>query len=267
MTCHDIDNLINSKAGNALPAEEAVAHLDTCDKCRALISVLNEEWKLASLTAGQLERIQARIVETLKPVRPLAPASLFLFTCAIIFLSIVAIGVMPFGMQGWGALGIGQRVAVFATLAGSAVLLGVSMVGQMVPGSKYALAPAALPVGILTVLLILIAAIFRPQADPGFFQSGLTCMKNGLTYSIPGALFFWLLVRRGAILFPKLIGAAAGGLAGLIGLSVLEITCPNLDVYHVLVWHGGVVVISSVAGALFGAGVEYIDRLRRNEVS
>jgi hypothetical protein len=267
MTCHDIDNLINSKPGNALPAGEAVAHLDTCDKCRALISVLNEEWKLAGLTAGQLERIQARIVETLKPVRPLAPASLFLFTCAIIFLTIVAIGVMPFGMQGWGALGIGQRVAVFATLAASAVLLGVSMVGQMVPGSKYALVPAALPVGILTVLLILIAATFRPQADPGFVENGLTCLKNGLTYAIPGGLLFWLLVRRGAILFPKLIGAAVGGLAGLIGLSVLEMNCSNLDVYHILLWHGGVVVISSVAGALLGATVEYIDRLRSDKVS
>ena len=188
MTCHDIDNLINSKPGNALPAAEAVAHLDTCDKCRALISVLNEEWKHAGLTAGQLERIQASIVETLKPVRPLAPASFFLFACAIIFLSIVAIGVMPFGMQGWAALGIGQRVAVFATLAASAVLLGVSMVGQMVPGSKYALAPAALPVGILTVLLILIAATFRPQADPAFVESGLTCMKNGLTLFDPGSV-------------------------------------------------------------------------------
>ena len=53
-----------------------------------------------------------------------------------------------------------------------------------------------------------------------------------------------------------------GGLAGLIGLSVLEISCQNLDVFHILVWHGGVFLISSVTGALLGAGVEYIDRLR-----
>ena len=261
MTCHDIDNLICSKFGNALPSPEAAAHMDTCDGCRALISVLNEERKLAGLPAVQLERIQARIVETLKPVRPLAPARLLLFTAAIIFLSIVAIGVMPSGMHGWAALGMGQRVAVFATLATSAVLLGVSIVGQMVPGSKYALAPAALPVSILTVLLILIVATFRPQAAPAFVESGLTCLKSGLTYTLPGGLLFWLLVRRGAVLFPKLIGAAIGGLAGLIGLSVLEISCQNLDVFHILVWHGGVFLISSVTGALLGAGVEYIDRL------
>ena len=101
----------------------------------------------------------------------------------------------------------------------------------------------------------------------GSWKTVLACLKNGLTYAIPGGLLFWLLVRRGAILFPKLIGAAVGGLAGLIGLSVLEMNCPNLDVYHILVWHGGVVVISSAAGALLGATVEYIDRLRSHKVS
>jgi hypothetical protein len=140
------------------------------------------------------------------------------------------------------------------------------MIGQMVPGSKYALAPAALPAGIVTALLILFAVTFRSQADPAFVENGVACLKNGLTYSIPGAFLFWLLVRRGAILFPKLIGAAAGGLAGLIGLGVLEINCPNLDVYHILVWHGGVVVISSVAGALLGALVESIERSRSHQV-
>jgi hypothetical protein len=87
-------------------------------------------------------------------------------------------------------------------------------------------------------------------------------MKNGLTYSVPAALLFWLLLRRGAILCPKIIGAAAGGLAGLIGLSVLEVNCPNLNIFHVLVWHWGVVLISSLAGALIGAAAEYLERSR-----
>jgi hypothetical protein len=92
-------------------------------------------------------------------------------------------------------------------------------------------------------------------------------MRNGLTYSIPAAFLFWLLVRRGAILYPKLIGAAAGGLAGLVGFSVLEINCSNLNVFHILVWHWGVVLISSVAGALLGAAVEYIERWRNQKLS
>jgi hypothetical protein len=209
-----------------------------------------------------LKLIQARIVENLHPVRPLAPSRFFLFACAIIFLCIVVIGATPFGMNGWGALSMGQRIAVFGTLAGSAILLAVSMVGQMVPGSKYALAPAALPIAILTALLIVLTAAFQPQKEAAFVADGLAHMKAGLACSIPAALLFWLLVRRGAMLFPKLIGAAAGGLAGLIGLCVLEIICPNLNVFHILVWHWGVVFVNSVAGALVGAVVKYLERRR-----
>ena len=190
-----------------------------------------------------------------------------LFACAIIFLCIVAVGATPFGLNGWGALSMAQRIAVFATLAASAVLLAISMVGQMVPGNKYALAPAALPIGILTGLTIVLAATFQPKDESAFVADGSVCMRNGLTCSIPAAFLFWLLVRRGAMLYPKLIGAAAGGLAGLVGLSVLEINCPNLNVFHILVWHWGVVLFSSAAGALLGAAVEYIERWRDQKAS
>jgi hypothetical protein len=83
-------------------------------------------------------------------------------------------------------------------------------------------------------------------------------MKNGLTYSIPAAVLFWLILRRGALLYPKLIGANAGGLAGLAGLSVLEVNCPNLNVLHILVWHAGVVMVGSLGGAILGTAVESI---------
>jgi hypothetical protein len=202
------------------------------------------------------------IVADLKPVRPLAPSRFFLFACAIVFLCIVAIGAAPFGMSGWGTLSLAQRIAVFGTLTASSTLLAVSMVGQMAPGSKYALAPAVLPITILSALVVIFVAVFRSHPERAFIADGLACIKGGLTYSIPAAMLFWLLVRRGANLYPKLIGAAAGGLAGLIGLSVLEINCSNLNVFHILVWHWGVVGVSSAAGALLGAAVEYLGRSR-----
>jgi len=267
MTCRDIDNLMSSAPANPKRTPEAAEHLVHCADCRTLVNVLLEGERTAAAPDKQVKRIQARILEDLKPVRPLAPSRFFLFACAIIFLSIVAIGVTPFGMNGWGALSMAQRFTVFAVLAASAVLLAISMVGQMVPGSKYALAPAALPIGILTALVVAIAATFRSKEESAFLADGLACVRSGLTYSIPAALLFWLLVRRGAILFPKLIGAAAGGLAGLIGLSVLEINCSNLNVFHILVWHWGVVLISSVAGVLFGAAVEYIEQWRDQKAS
>ena len=94
----------------------------------------------------------------------------------------------------------------------------------------------------------------------------LACTKSGLTYAVPAAFLFWLVVRKGAILYPKLIGAMSGGLAGLIGLSVLEMNCSNLNVFHIVVWHWGVVLISLAGGALLGAAVEYLGlRRARNQ--
>jgi hypothetical protein len=58
----------------------------------------------------------------------------FLVACAVIFLGVVATGITPSAMDGWAALNGVQRIAVFVTLTGSAVLLAVSMIGQMVPG-------------------------------------------------------------------------------------------------------------------------------------
>ncbi len=170
-------------------------------------------------------------------------------------------------MNGWIALNMVQRIVMFATLGAGAVVLASSMVRQMVPGSKHALAPAALPIAILAALMFMIAATFRSQPESAFIAGGLMCMKNGLTYSIPAAFLLWLILRRGAILYPKLIGAAAGGLAGLIGLSVLEVNCPNLNVFHILVWHGGVVLISSLGGALFGTVVDCIEQSRSRKTS
>jgi hypothetical protein len=163
-------------------------------------------------------------------------------------------------MTGWHALNLWQRVAVFGTFTASAILLAISMVAQMAPGSKYPLAPRAVPVATLSALLVALGVSFHVQVEQNFVANGLMCMKSGLTYAIPAAFLFWLLVRKGAFLYPKLIGAMAGGLAGLIGLSVLEINCSNLNVFHILVWHWGVVMISSAVGTLLGAAVEFVER-------
>jgi hypothetical protein len=215
----------------------------------------------------QLKDIQVRIARNLEPVQPLAPPRFFLLACAIIFLCGVAVGAMPFGMNGWDALNVAQRIAIYAALAASALLMATSVVSQMSPGNKHALCPATLPIGILTALLLIIAVTFRAQREAAFVVNGLTCLRNGLTNSIPAGFLFWLLLRRGAILYPRLIGAAAGGLAGLVGLSVLELNCPNLNAFHILVWHWGVVFISTVAGALLGAAVEYAEEWRNSKLS
>jgi hypothetical protein len=78
----------------------------------------------------------------------------------------------------------------------------------------------------------------------------------GLLAAVP----FWILLRRGAVLSPRVTGAATGLLAGLAGTSTLEIHCPNLDVRHILVSHLGVAVLGAVAGFTAGVIVESLSR-------
>jgi hypothetical protein len=46
-------------------------------------------------------------------------------------------------------------------------------------------------------------------------------------------------------------------LAGLSGLALLELHCPNLEASHVLVWRIPVVPMSAAAGALTGGLVRF----------
>jgi hypothetical protein len=263
VTCREMDDVISSRSGDSVLKQQPAEHLIHCERCRSLTRLLDKADDGLRPSESLLRRIQTGILEDLRPIRPLAPTPILLLGCAIIFLSVMAVGVLLLGLSGWDALSLIQRIAVFVTLASSAALLAVSMVRQMAPGSKHIFAPAVLLVTILVVLMMVIAATFRSQQESRFLASGVMCMKNGLIYSMPAGFLLWLIVRRGAILYSKLIGAVAGGLAGLAGLSVLEANCPNLNVFHILLWHGGVVVISSLGGALLGAAVESIERFRK----
>jgi hypothetical protein len=49
----------------------------------------------------RLQRIEVAILQNLKPIRPLAPSRILLLGCAISFLSVVAIGALLLGMNGW----------------------------------------------------------------------------------------------------------------------------------------------------------------------
>jgi len=262
VTCRDMDDVIGSWSGDSGLEPQHAKHLSHCGRCRALSVLLDNADVGFHLSERLFRRMQDGILEDLKPVRPLHSPRILLLACAIIFLSVVAVGALLLGTTGWHLLNMLQRIALFVTLAASAVLLANSMVRQMVPGSKHAFVPATLPIAIPVALMLVIAVMFRSQRESAFILGGLACLKNGLLFSIPAAFLLWLILRRGALLLPKLIGAAAGGLAGLSGLSVLEVNCPNLNGFHILVWHVGVVVIGSLGGALVGAAVESIQRWR-----
>jgi hypothetical protein len=50
---------------------------------------------------------------------------------------------------------------------------------------------------------------------------------------------------------------AAGTLAGLAGVGMLELHCPNFQATHILVWHTAVVPVSAALGALLGWTIRF----------
>src|SRR5260370_11816722 len=106
MTCRDMDGIISSHSGESLLPPEAAEHIVGCDRCRSLVRLLNETREIPAPSERQLKRIQAGILENLKPVRPLPPSRIFLFAFALIFLAVVAVGTLMLGMNGWSVLSI-----------------------------------------------------------------------------------------------------------------------------------------------------------------
>jgi len=81
-------------------------------------------------------------------------------------------------------------------------------------------------------------------------SQGVACLTAGLLHAIPAAIASWLLLRRGFAVNPTSAGMVAGTLAGLAGVTMLELHCANLRAIHVMAWHVAVVPVSAVAGAL-----------------
>ena len=235
------------------------AHLEECRNCRELARIGDLPSTDVQMDTRQIDRLQKMILGDLRPVRPLLPSWVFFSAFALFFAVLSGAGVAYLGPYGWFLLMPGQKIAIFATLGASAALLAFSLVRQMVPGQRLLLRPGWLPIGLFVLLCLVVASVFQVRTDPHFLQAGETCLRIGLPYAIPAAFLFWLILRRGAILSPRVVGATTGMLAGLVSTTVLEVHCPNFDVWHILVWHVGLAFLGLIAGwlvAIIGQAIQ-----------
>lgn len=255
MTCLDIDGLIT--ASLPLTSPEAAAHIAGCKRCRRLARALGDAAIAAAPSPEQLEHIEANVLAGLKPVSSFPPAASLWFALLFVVAVVVAMGRMELGIAGWLALGAAQKIAVFTVIVAAICLLASSAVRQIVPGARQFFAPGWLVSTALAALTGIFAMLFRPHAEPAFVATGLVCLRIGLECAVPSSIALWLLLRRGAILKPVWTGATTGTLAGLSGLAVLEIFCPNLNKYHILVWHMGAALTSALGGLAVGIIAEY----------
>jgi len=262
VTCHQINELISSNIRSSELPPEAAEHLARCERCGRLVRALDDNPATPVPSASRLKEIQSVLVRNLKPVRPLLSSYLFVLAFGFFFLAVVTVGCLLLGVSGWSALSTGQKIAVYSASAVGGILLALSLIRQMVPGSKHELSPVQLQIAVLALLVFVMVLLFQPRQELSFVSSGLTCLRIGLSYSIPAALLSWLILRRGALLSPRLTGTTLGMFAGLIGVTVLEVYCPNLNLYHILIWHLGVIALITLAGLILGAAVQHMGQSR-----
>jgi hypothetical protein len=110
------------------------------------------------------------------------------------------------------------------------------------------------------LVAIVMAVLFQVQQEENFWGNAWACIRAGTLVGALAAVPFWLVLRRGAILSPRMTGAAAGLLAGLAGTSMLEMHCPNLDAWHILLSHLGTAILCGLAGFAMGLAAEIRER-------
>jgi len=253
MNCNDVDRALSEESRLPFQAQD---HVKSCHRCQELVTALNMSVPVDPPSPATLRQIADGMATSLRPVRPVAPARYFLGAFVGIFVSIVALGAYRMGAFAIAVMTPLQTAAILSALAISTGLLAYSLVHQMVPGSSHRIPPKLLPVAITISLTIAITVLFQFQHERNFWGNAWACIRAATPIGVLAAGPFWLVLRRGAILSPSMTGAATGLLAGLVGTTVLEIHCPNLDAWHILVSHLGVAMLCALAGLVIGLAAE-----------
>jgi hypothetical protein len=197
-----------------------------------------------------LDRVAGSIGSTLGPVRPLPPAWALAGGLVLICAAVALAGAARLGLYGIQKLSALEDALVFPVLCVLIYLAATAFVGEMIPGSRRRVAPGFLLGAGSLALLAVFAAVFRDYRTERFVPQGVACLTAGLLHAIPAALASWLLLRRGFAVNSITASMVAGTLAGLAGVTMLELHCANFQALHVMLWHTAVMPLCAAAGVL-----------------
>jgi hypothetical protein len=210
-----------------------------------------------AVDAALLKRVAESIQPSMQPVRPLPHTWVLAAGLVLVCAAVALAGAARAGFGGFEKMDLLERALVFSTLAILVWLAATQFVNEMIPGSKRMLSPAALMVTVSLVLLAVFALVFHDYHTDHFVPVGLICLVTGVLHAIPAALLSWWVLRRGFAVNLVSAGTVAGTLAGLAGVALLELHCPNFQAPHILVWHTAVLLVSTALGAFLGIALRY----------
>jgi hypothetical protein len=214
--------------------------------------------------AALLKRVADSIQPSMQQVRPLPRTWVLAGGLVLICAAVALAGAARAGFNGFEKMNLLERALIFSTLGVLAWVAGTEFVNEMIPGSRRRISAGGL-LGLGSVVLVVVfALLFHDYHTEHFVSVGLVCLVTGVLHAIPAGLLSWLVLRRGFAVNFVSAGVVAGTLAGLAGVGLLELHCPNFQAMHILVWHTAVLVVSAALGALVGRAQRFSVRdLRR----
>jgi hypothetical protein len=208
---------------------------------------------LPPLPAGISRRIAAEMnQQPLRPVTPIRSASALAAQFLFLFVLLAVPLASAMKLLGVPAMSGLQLVSMSGLLVLGTVLFSLSLAWQMAPGSLQKISASAAVTFLCATLLAAFVILFPWKAPEAFFARGWHCFRLGTAIALVASVPFWLLVRRGAPLDFTRLGATLGAATGLLAVTVLQFTCDHQDLGHLATWHGGVLVVASVVGAVVG---------------
>lgn len=215
--------------------------------------------------AETLARIAESIARSMRPVRPMAPRRVLTGTVVLISLMVALSGAAGLGFFGIAKMTLLERVAIFSVLGILVLASARELVNAMIPASRRRFSSRGLAATANICLAAVFALNFRDYQTTHFIHAGLICLGVGLLHAFTAGLLSWLVLRRGFAVSGVSAGLAAGTMAGLAGVSMLELHCPNFQAAHVLVWHLGVLLVSAGLGLLCGWRATSTSETRKTE--
>jgi len=209
--------------------------------------------------------ISGALTASLQPVKPMPAARVLTGQFASIFLVFAAALIAMMGVTGFRTLHAWQALGIVAILAVGVSLFSLTLAWQIRPGSLQKI-PAKLSWAYFGVGFLTGAALLFPwRGAEAFVSRGWPCLLTGSAVAIPGGVLFWLLTRRGVPLSAGAFGGTLGAIAGLLGLTVLQFHCLYQNAAHLLLWHGGILVLSITTGLLVALAIERNGRGQRSK--
>jgi len=254
MTCAEVDRLLSegTAIGELKLRAAFIEHVQGCGRCEELLRWAESPMPDPGLGPEVGNRVRALIHADLKPVRPMPSTPVAVMGAIALTSTIAGLHMLTMGARGWLELSLAQSLSLGSLFASVVILAAVSLNATLRPAAR-ALVPAPVPLLLLPAGFVSLAG-FLFTADPQelFRSDGIGCLSGGFMIALLSAVMTFAFARRGYSLNWPITGALIGAFSGTVALVALQISCPDHESGHLLVFHG-LAMLGSIAGG-YGVG-------------